>query len=82
MPTVTTSAWIANALFDRLELFGVDPACIARDASFADHGIDAFDTALVVQEVCERYGVDIGNWDVTPETTIGEAIALVAAGLG
>ena len=68
-------AEIANAVFDALEGFGVDPGAITRDATFADLGVDSLDLAELIQLLDDRFGVSFADADMKRLTTVGDLLS-------
>lgn len=71
-------AEIANAVFDALEGFGVDPGAIAREATFADLGVDSLDLAELAQLLDERYGVSFADAELQRLATVGDLLAFAS----
>ncbi|HWI71510.1 MAG TPA: phosphopantetheine-binding protein [Baekduia sp.] len=77
MNGTTTSATIANTVFDALETFGVDPALITREATFAELDVDSLDLAELTQIVDDTFDVVLTGDDLKVIKNVGDVLDLI-----
>lgn len=59
---------------------GVEPAAISAAASLRDDlGLGSLDAVLLVLDLEERFGIDVGDDELAALDTVGSLLALVAA---
>jgi acyl carrier protein len=74
-----TPAAIANTVFDALELLGVDPVLITREATLAELHVDSLDLAELAHVVEERFLVVFTPADYASMRTVGDILGIAEA---